>query len=102
VHLAKFFPPAPGSLFDMWVGICGPMFALSFFIYRVVLWWKIVYQLWNDVAYALESGLAEKMRPGKAHVLHLFKWFSIPMGLLQLYWFQIIVSEVVKVVSGEE
>lgn len=101
VDLAKFFPPVPGSAFDMWVGLCGPCFVVTFFIYRVLLWWKVLYQLWSDTAYVLKKGLAEKLRPGKAYVLYLFMTVSIPMGLLQLYWFHIIVNEVIKVLSGE-
>jgi hypothetical protein len=101
VDLAKFFPPVPGSVFDVWVGVCGPIFVVTFFIYRVLLWWKVLYQLWSDTAHVLNKGLAEKLRPGKSHVLYLFVTVSIPMGLLQLYWFQIIVNEVIKVLSGE-
>lgn len=101
VDIAKFFPPIPGSPFDAWVGLCGPCFVVTFFIYRVLLWWKFLYQLWSDVSYVLKRGLAEKLRPGKAYVLYLFVAVGIPMGLLQLYWFQIIVNEVIKVLSSE-
>ncbi|KAI2510917.1 TLC domain-containing protein [Fragilaria crotonensis] len=86
VSLAKYFPPAPGSLMDVWVAICGPCFALTFTVYRVVLWWKVVSQLWSDASYVLKKGLMHTLRPGKTYVLYLLLALSIPMGLLQLYW----------------
>ena len=99
VDLSKYFPPIPGSLYDQFVGICGPAFVLSFTIYRVIMWWPISLQLFRDVYEVLKSGQASKLRPGKEWVLFVFLGLNLPLGVLQLYWFGIIVEEVQKVLS---
>ncbi len=102
VDLAQYFPPVPGTLFDSWVGIvCGPMFALTFFIYRIVLWWKVSYQLWSDAIYVIQSGIAEKLRPGKSFVLYIFLGLNFILTFLQIYWFTLILEEVKKVLLGK-
>jgi hypothetical protein len=101
VSLAKYFPPAPGSLMDVWVAICGPCFALTFTLYRVVLWWKVVSQLWSDASYVLKKGLMHTLRPGKTYVLYLLLALSIPMGLLQIYWLRTIAMAFVEAFSGK-
>ena len=50
--------------------------------------------------FVMSEGLTEKLRPGKSYVVYSLLAVSLPMGLLQLYWFQIIVTEVVKVLIG--
>ena len=101
ISLAEYFPPARGSLMDRWVAICGLCFALTFAMYRVVLWWKVVFQLWSDAMFVQKNGLVHLMRPGKTYVLRMFLALSVPMGLLQLYWFRRIMEEVVTAVAGE-
>ena len=85
---------------DVLVAICGPCFAFTFALYRIVLWWKVVYRLWSDAKFVQEKGLVQLMRPGKTYVLRMFLALSVPMGLLQLYWFRSIVERVVTSVSG--
>lgn len=101
--MAKYFPPASGSSFDTFVGgICGPLFVITFFYYRVWMWWKVSFQLWKDALNAIHSGMAEKMRPEKSFVLYIFLTINILLGLLQLYWFRFILGETAKVLAGEE
>lgn len=104
IDLAKYFPPTSGAKFDFFIGaICGPLFVVTFFYYRVFMWWKVSYQLWSDALHALgKSGMAEKMRPGKSFVLYIFLTINILLGVLQLYWFRFILGETAKVLAGEE
>lgn len=80
--------------------ICGPLFVVTFFYYRVVLWWKVNALLWSDAISVIQSGMAEKLRPGKSFVLYIFLAFNVPLSILQLYWFWLIVGESAKVVAG--
>jgi len=101
VHLAKYFPPVPDTLFDKWVAIvCGPMFFLSFLYYRVFVWWPESWRLFRDVKAVVSSGQAQKFRPGSTWVLYLFLALNLPLGLIQLYWTTIIFEEAHKVVSS--
>jgi hypothetical protein len=101
IDLSKYFPPVKGTLFDLFVGICGPFFVITFFYYRVLLWWKVSYLLWSDALHVIRSGVAEKLRPGKSFVLYIFLTINIILGVLQLYWFGIIMDETAKVIRGE-
>ena len=102
IHLAKYFPPTPGSPFDLFIGmVCGPLFVVCFFYYRVVLWWQVSYVLWSDAAYVIRSGVAEKLRPGRSFVLYIFLTANLLLGVLQLYWFGLVMVEVMKVFEGQ-
>jgi hypothetical protein len=100
IDLSKYFPPIPGTLYDHFIGIvCGPMFVAAFTFYRVILWWPVSYQLFTDVYSVVTSGQAQKLRPGCSWVLYVFLGCNLPLGLLQLYWFTIILGEVCKVLG---
>jgi hypothetical protein len=101
VDLSKYFPPVPNSRLDLWLGICGPCFAVTFFYYRVLLWWPESLRLFRDVLEVVRSGQAQKLRPGNAWVLYLFLILNLPLGLLQLYWSTIIAGEVKKILVGQ-
>lgn len=97
IDLAGYFPVESGSWFDTFVGaICNPLFALTFTIYRVVLWWKVSLLLWSDVRQVFKTGMVEMYRPGKSFVLYIFMVCNTLLSVLQLYWFGIIVGEVMK------
>jgi hypothetical protein len=94
IDIAGFFPPEPGTAFEQFVGgVCGPAFALTFTIYRVILWWIVSYQMFQDIFTVLKNGMASKLRPGRNHVLYVMMISNLFLGLLQLYWFQIILAE---------
>lgn len=99
MDLARFFPPESGTWFDIVVAVSGPLFAITFFFYRVVLWWKISYMLWSDALYVLRNGISEQFRPGKSYVLYIFLIANVPLGFLQLYWLKLIGDEAVKVLA---
>jgi len=99
IDLAKFFPPIEGSTYDTVVAICGPLFALSFTYYRVILWWKVSYLMFQDIFGALKDGTANKLRPGRNHVLYVMMGLNLLLGCLQLYWFSIILEEALKVLG---
>lgn len=101
INLAKHFPPTPGGLFHSFVEfICGPLFVVTFFYYRVLLWWKVNIVLWKDAYTVVTNGMAEKLRPGKTFILYLFLLCNIPLSILQLYWFWLIMGESFKVVAS--
>jgi hypothetical protein len=103
VDLAKFFPPIPGTNFDVFIGVvCGPLFAATFTYYRVFLWWKVSYQMAHDIRHVLKNGMAEKLRPGRNHVLYVMMTLNLLLGMLQLYWFSLILQEVAKVLGMEQ
>lgn len=100
VDLAKYFPPTEGTIYDTIVGVCGPLFAVAFTIYRVYLWWKVSFLLWNDCYQVVTSGISNKLRPGKNYVLYTFLVLNVPLSFLQLYWFTIILGEAQKLLVG--
>ena len=94
--MAKFFPPLPDTPYDFVVnGICGPLFAATFIYYRVILWWYVGYQMFTDIIHVMKNGTANKLRPGRNHVLYVMMTLNVCLGLLQLYWFTIILEEAV-------
>ena len=100
VDIAKFFPPIPGSTYDTFIGaFCGPLFAVSFIYYRVILWWPIGLQMLRDIRHVQANGMADKLRPGRNHVLYTMIAVNIVLGLLQLYWLTIILEEAIKVLG---
>jgi hypothetical protein len=100
IDVAGFFPPEPGSLFEQFVsGVCGPAFAVTFTFYRVILWWIVGVQMYTDIFAVLKNGMAKKLRPGRNHVLYVMMILNLLLGLLQLYWFQIILAEAAKVLG---
>lgn len=68
------------------VKVCGPCFAISFYTYRVVLWWKVSFLLFYDSYVVLTNGSAKKYRPGKVYVIYLFLISGLLLGFLQVYW----------------
>ncbi|KAG7352822.1 TLC domain containing protein [Nitzschia inconspicua] len=97
IDLAKFFPPEPGSNYDFLAqAICGPLFAITFTYYRVILWWTVGYQMFQDIFHVLRSGNADRMRPGRNHVLYVMMLLNLLLGALQLYWFTIILGEAME------
>lgn len=102
LDLAKFFPPQPDTPFEHFVnGLCGPAFAVTFTFYRVIQWWIVGYQMFSDIFAVVKDGSANKLRPGRNHVLYVMMALNLLLGLLQLYWFQIILGEAVKVLGFE-
>jgi hypothetical protein len=103
IDLSKYFPPVAGSWLDVWInGVCGPSFAVTFFYYRVLLWWPESIRLFQDVSNVVKTGQAQSLRPGNSWVLYLFLVLNLPLGLLQLYWSTIIVAEAKKVLLGSQ
>jgi TLC domain len=97
IDLAKFFPPEAGTNYDFLVqAICGPLFALTFIVYRVILWWTVGYRMFSDIFCVLRNGSANKERPGRNHVLYVMMILNLLLGALQLYWFTIILGEAVE------
>lgn len=55
--------------------------------------------MFKDIFYVIKNGTANKMRPGRNHVLYVMMALNFLLGLLQLYWFQIILVEALKVIG---
>ena len=100
VDMAKFFPPSEGTIYDTLLAVSGPLFAVTFTLYRVVLWWQVSLLLWQDCYHVVTKGISNKLRPGKNFVLYIFLFLNIPLGFLQLYWFTLILGEVQKVLAA--
>eukprot|EP00567_Pseudictyota_dubia_P014159 CAMPEP_0197437830 /NCGR_PEP_ID=MMETSP1175-20131217/4976_1 /TAXON_ID=1003142 /ORGANISM="Triceratium dubium, Strain CCMP147" /LENGTH=283 /DNA_ID=CAMNT_0042967445 /DNA_START=160 /DNA_END=1011 /DNA_ORIENTATION=- len=100
IDLARYFPPSAGSPFDRFISVCQPAFFVTFGWYRIVLWWKVSFLLWKDILYVLRSGRAEELRPGKSFCLYIYLFLNVALGLLQVFWFGIILQEAHKVLSG--
>ena len=100
IDLAKFFPPLPETNYDFLVnGISGPLFAVTFIYYRVLLWWPVGYQMFKDIFHVIKNGEANKQRPGRNHVLYVMMLLNFFLGLLQLFWFRTILIEAMKVLG---
>ena len=91
--------PEEGTTFDFVIKtFFAPPFILTFFLYRVFLWWPVSFQLYQDSMKVWKK--ANELRPGKSWVLGLFLACNLPLGLLQLFWSKMIVEEVYKVIVG--
>jgi len=49
--------------------------------------------MFSDIFTVLQNGTAKTLRPGRNHVLYVMMALNIFLGVLQLYWFQIILAE---------
>merc|ERR1712157_593049 len=88
LDFSRFFPPSSSSgPYSLLVSIAGPFFVIMFFFFRVLLWWKVSYQLWLDVHSVVKSGSAKRYRPNKVYVLYVYLVSNLLLGGLQLYWF---------------
>lgn len=96
MSMSKYFPPAPGSLQQIANDIAGPAFAVTFTYYRVYLWLKVTRQLWSDGTYVLSKGISDQYRPGKNWCLYLILAICTVLSCMQLFWFTLIISEVLK------
>jgi len=97
VDLANYFPPDQGTPTSFVLeNFVMPGFAISFTLYRVILWWKVSLQLWKDAIHVLSTGKSEQYRPRKNYVLYIYLVSNIALGILQLYWFGLIVNEAKK------
>lgn len=96
MSLCKYFPPEPGSMQATMEQIATPIFAITFGYYRVYLWIQVTYQMWCDGLLVLSNGAANKYRPGKSFSLYLILGISAFLTLLQLFWFSLILAEVLK------
>lgn len=80
------------------IAMCQAMFVITFFIYRVVLWFGYGYYFYGDMiqihkiendidARKKEKSSVEKYRPGKTPILVFFCLSHFLLGCMQLYWF---------------
>jgi hypothetical protein len=95
IDLGRYIPPEPGTYYDTFVHqVCAPLFVVTFFYYRVILWWyPITINLLQDVS----DGLKKSKSP--QWVMYLLLLLDIPMGFLQLYWMALIVQTLQSQIS---
>ncbi|GAX18024.1 hypothetical protein FisN_18Hh238 [Fistulifera solaris] len=88
IDLGRYIPPEPGTLYDTFVNqVCAPLFVVTFFYYRVILWWyPITVNLLKDVSDGLKKSKTSQW------VMYLLLLLDVPMGFLQLYWMALIVQ----------
>lgn len=99
MSISKYFPPVPGSFHEIVNDLAGPAFAVTFTYYRVYLWIQMTHQLWSDGIYVLSKGLSDQYRPGKNMCLYLILVVCTLLSCLQLFWFTLIICEVLKVLG---
>jgi hypothetical protein len=99
MSISKYFPPATGSFHELANDLAGPAFAVSFTYYRVYLWIKMTRQLWSDGMYVMSKGLSDQYRPGKNFCLYLILGVCGLLSCLQLFWFTLIVRELLNVLG---
>jgi hypothetical protein len=101
LDMSRYFAPQPDSVAHLIVEkLAAPLFVACFVYYRVLLWWPISYQLYQDVKHVTKTGRANILRPGRTWVLYLQVGLDFPMGLLQLYWLTLIAKEVQAALGG--
>lgn len=107
MSLGKYYPD---SIYGTIVPVAQPLFALSFTFYRVYLWNKISYQLWSDAMVVFKknknangntASMAQEFRPGRTFGLYLILFADVALGLLQLFWFAKILTEILKLLGIE-
>jgi TLC domain. len=99
MSISKYFPPTSGSFHEILNDLAGPAFAVTFTYYRVYLWIKMTSQLWSDGVYVLSKKLSDQYRPGKNACLYLILLVCTLLSCLQLFWFTLIIREVLKLVG---
>ena len=98
VDLGTYFPPEPGSMLHLFVNLgMGSLFAVSFFYYRVFLWWPLSLRIWKDTWYMTRKS-TKLDRP--LWVLYLLCIVNVPLGLMQLYWSTVVLREAHNVLLG--
>lgn len=97
--LDQFFPPSPGSNYELFILACKALFTLSFAYFRVVCWWLVSKPLWSDSLRVLSTGVAEKKGPGKSFFLRVFLALNVLLGSLQVYWFVKIIQAVLEILG---
>ena len=101
IDLAKYFPPRADSFEEkMLNSIIGPAFVVAFFLYRVLQWMRVSLQLWKDAYHVLQTGKSQRYRKGQNYVIYIYLISNVALGVLQLYWFGIILAEVKKLFSS--
>lgn len=53
--------------------------------------------MFSDIAHVRKNGMADRLRPGRNHVLYVMMALNLALGFLQLFWFGIVLQEAAKV-----
>jgi TLC domain len=106
LDLSKYFQPSQEELsqptmLTMYTShFAGPLFVVSFVYFRVLLWWPISKQMFDDIRNVIRSGRADQLRPGRKYILYMWIALNLPMGILQLYFLSLIFKEARAVVEA--
>jgi TLC domain len=106
LDLSKYFQPSqeelsqPTILTTYTTQYAGPLFVVTFVYFRVLLWWPISKQMFDDIRNVIRSGRAEQLRPGRTYILYIWIALNLPMGILQLYFLSLIFKEARAVVEA--
>ena len=90
----EYFPPErladPGtSLVAMLTGFqlcCQAGFVVTFFLFRILGWFRHSVSLMRDAKYIVKHGLLERFSPGSGWFLYFLITMSVLLGGLQVYW----------------
>jgi hypothetical protein len=106
LDLSKYFQPSmqelsqPSMLTTYTSHFAGPLFVVTFVYFRVLLWWPVSKQMFEDIQTVIRSGRTEQIRPGRTYILYIWIVLNIPMGILQLYFLSLIFEEAKAVVDA--
>jgi len=97
----KVIPVPEGSFLEIWIQTCQIMFFLTFSYYRIYGWIGYSFPLWRDCQAVIDSGSAEKHRPGKTYFLRVFQGLDFTLGALQCFWYYKILETVANMAAGQ-
>jgi len=95
--LANFFPPTSGSHYDTCIFVFQALFVVTFFYYRILLWFSVGRQFTQDCLHLLQQS---KLCTSKTSALKFFLCNVYLLGALQVYWFGLVVQKAVEVFSA--
>ena len=86
--LSKHFPTL--------MKVLGVIFAVSFIVFRVIVWPYCCYFFWIDMLELLRSGQAHSLP-----IAYMFMFVNAGLTILQLFWLREILTTAARVLSGD-
>ena len=76
--------------------VLGVIFAVSFIVFRVIVWPYCCYFFWIDMLELLRSGQAHSLP-----IAYMFMFVNAGLTILQLFWLREILTTAARVLSGD-
>eukprot|EP00546_Thalassionema_frauenfeldii_P012575 CAMPEP_0178907392 /NCGR_PEP_ID=MMETSP0786-20121207/7346_1 /TAXON_ID=186022 /ORGANISM="Thalassionema frauenfeldii, Strain CCMP 1798" /LENGTH=255 /DNA_ID=CAMNT_0020579187 /DNA_START=49 /DNA_END=813 /DNA_ORIENTATION=- len=65
MDIPSYLASSGGMFYSIVKDASGPLFAITFILYRVIVWWPCSLRLYRDVTQVVTSKKAEELRPGR-------------------------------------